>query len=1433
MAFFDFIKKAGEKIKQEAKLLPSTFKFLPGEISKIVYKTKSYIPGGELAKGLGETAARFSSQVKRADEQVKANQEQLHNLLIKEIQDSKGDQEKINRLAKIAKQTRIAGPLEATLEGATTGMQMIASGAELALLAATGLKRKLPMGATGKLVPQTAIKALQSAQAAKTAAALKGAGIVKKLAVKVAKPLLKESLIGAGFFGAAKAAEKDAKINDIVKSAEMGAVISGGITLGAIGAGAAISRAAEFLGPKISKGLQKAEMGLEKIAAGKPTAIKTGTQLEKILSFIGEGKATFKQKAAQIILKGGQEVSKLKARFIDRFSPLQRVEKKIGFMADRPLKESEKVYRNARLANAIADAKAEQLVGKYISQINQFGDDITLKSKAYLTQLDLIDRAKLGQKVAGGQSLDDLINGLEKLTREIGGDDMKKVGELRQITRNYHKSLLDERVAAGLLNQDQVNKLLETHPNYIPHNVLMDIDEQAVKYLSNSLNVPKTDIMKAVGSVRNIDDPFVATIQRTPIATRIIEKNKVLKGLVEAQEELNLFEGMRPIQTAERVLTQQEISILKKSSNFFDLPEQQRNLVLNTIEKGLDNSLGKFKPDIINQLDDISKELGIKLEIKGRGGNALRGFFKYRSAEGNLHYSEKIRLNPKQGGVQQFTTAHEIGHKINASLEEGTSQTLLRTLRNELEAPGKTILRDELKKVSYEIRPMQINPSQYYKNYRNSSSELFADYISVYLVDPQIALQKAPKFTEFFNNALDKNPAIKNNINNLFKFIKKIPQKQNTKLFTEVDLDEIVKNFNKIKDSKNFEQAIKNIKVSENLKPFLQELYSGLEKIKPLKSGEYSINLFRQGIKETWIVPEDIAVAIKNLDAPITPGWWKLLTAPQTLLKKSATQYNLSFALPNKFRDQQTALITADSFIQELAKRTGVSPQAVNLTQKEIKELYKISGGYGGSIFREGDDKIFNQLSKVGIKKQSQYLNPIKTIEAINESLEQSTRMQVFRKGLEAGLSPKDAAFVSRDATIDFAKMGTWMRPINQAVPFLNARVQGFINLPKALIKNPEVFARMQMYTAVYPTLALHQNNRRFESYKNISQYYKDKYWIIMTGENQAVDEYSGEPMLVPQFITIPKGEGQTLVSGPVQYYLDKADGIDFRKTSEMLADVLGSASPLEFQTWGEGNLWLTGISQLGPLASIAVGLGTNIQPYSGQKIVPESRKQAPKEMQFKKTTPETTKEIANILNVAPANVEFILNSFGGVPQDAQRAADIVYGVVKDGKIGGNALTETPFGAATQIPISRRFTRESSPSYSPETQFREKQKEELETEITGKKLQIKDKAEQIFTEMNKRKTKDERVQYLNSFGDELTPEIQKKIKSLKDSRQSVEVLKKNDSVELRARYILQRLDEQKEQGIAKEDRIKFLDDLEENGILTSAVKEMIAKLKNQ
>ena len=98
--------------------------------------------------------------------------------------------------------------------------------------------------------------------------------------------------------------------------------------------------------------------------------------------------------------------------------------------------------------------------------------------------------------------------------------------------------------------------------------------------------------------------------------------------------------------------------------------------------------------------------------------------------------------------------------------------------------------------------------------------------------------------------------------------------------------------------------------------------------------------------------------------------------------------------------------------------------------------------------------------------------------------------------------------------------------------------------------------------------------------------------------------------------------------------------------------------------------------------------------------------------------------------------------------------------------------------------------------------------------------------------MSRLKSKQERVDYLDSLGEDvLTKEVREKIFSLKKSRESVEALKKNDSVEVRARYINERIKEMKSNNVSKEERINFLEALDEAKILTTAVRERLAELK--
>jgi len=602
-----------------------------------------------------------------------------------------------------------------------------------------------------------------------------------------------------------------------------------------------------------------------------------------------------------------------------------------------------------------------------------------------------------------------------------------------------------------------------------------------------------------------------------------------------------------------------------------------------------------------------------------------------------------------------------------------------------------------------------------------------------------------------------------------------------------------------------------------------------------MPAGFEKISLFRKGIRETWIVPRDVAISIKNMDGIITPALFNSVTEVQQLLKAGATKYNLTFSIPNKFRDIQTAALTTEAFIDSMSKRYGVSPMGARYSQEEIKDLYRVSGGLGASIFEEGEQKMLASLEKKGISTYIKDYNPLALSQKINESLETSTRLNVFKKALNAGLSPKDAALVARDATIDFAKMGSWMQQANRAIPFLNARVQGFINIPRAFMENPEAFARTQLFTSVYPTLLLHSHNRRYESYKNISDYIKSRYWIIMIGETDAIDSGSGKKIKVPQFITIPKGEGQALTSIPIQFYLDRADQADYRKTSEMLADLIGNTTPISFQTFGSQNFAGSIASQLGPLVTVPIGLATNQNLFYGREIIPKNRVNAPTEMQFSRSTPESTKSLANIMGVAPSKLEFVLDSFGGLPQDTQRAVDITMGLFsKDDvidKLKDASVSGTEFGASTQLPVLRSIIRESNEFYSPEMDYLRKQKENIVKESTGKKLSVSDYAEDVFRKMNSYDSEEDRLKYLYSLGDELTPDVLKKLEVMKTTRNTIEVLSTKDSVDVRAQYILWRIQDLKNRGVGYNDRLKYLNDLQKTKILTDDTLNRMDEIK--
>lgn len=377
-----------------------------------------------------------------------------------------------------------------------------------------------------------------------------------------------------------------------------------------------------------------------------------------------------------------------------------------------------------------------------------------------------------------------------------------------------------------------------------------------------------------------------------------------------------------------------------------------------------------------------------------------------------------------------------------------------------------------------------------------------------------------------------------------------------------------------------------------------------------IPKGYEKVSFFQDGIREDWIIPADIGGALKNLnpdEASAVMSWLnnslpgKLLTLPARTLRRLATGANPMFALfSNPLRDIQTTQITAKAHPQDFAK--GLI--AVLTKGKQDNELYHLaraSGALQGSIYqdeRNAAKLLQTKLSKNGVFNR--ITSPLKLVEDAGQTMEEMTRIAVFKRAMKDGKTPSEAAKVARDATVDFGRSGNVTQVINKVVPFLNARIQGFGNLLSAAKNDPTKFIRVGLWTAAYPAALLTAHNTRFDSYYSIPDYERRKYWIVMLGQTEGED-YDGNKINIPHYVKIPKGEAQQAISNVVERVLLKGRELYPDTSAEFIKKLIGDTSPVPaYEGSGiVGSLLPTGVQQ-------AVELSSNYSFYRGGQIEPD-----------------------------------------------------------------------------------------------------------------------------------------------------------------------------------------------------------------------------------
>ena len=474
---------------------------------------------------------------------------------------------------------------------------------------------------------------------------------------------------------------------------------------------------------------------------------------------------------------------------------------------------------------------------------------------------------------------------------------------------------------------------------------------------------------------------------------------------------------------------------------------------------------------------------------------------------------------------------------------------------------------------------------------------------------------------------------------------------------------------------------------------------------------------FKDGKPEVYEVDPMLIEALGAMDRATLDATVKILALPATMLRTGAV-LSPDFMGRNAVRDTiQASIYSKDGFIPVISTLNGLG-HVLGRT-KAYREWVANGGQFAHlqSIDRSYHQKGMKELLQ-SVPVRNVVKNPIEMLRAMSGLVEQSTRVEVFRQRAKAAQKKRkwlglrkgedkpriealtEAAFESRDVTLDFQKFGAKTRSLNAMSAFFNAWMQGqqkivsnFKNRPVAM--TAKVFAGL-----VIPSATLYIINRKEQWYKDLAQWEKDIYWHI---ESEGV------------IWRIPKPFELGLIFGTgTERFLEHMLEDDPRATDEFL--------------WSLGKAV---VPNLMPQAlGVPLEVWANKSIFLNRPIIPRDREKMLPPYQYSLYTSETARVIGALVGTlpvvgetkaaSPAVVEHVIRGWtGGLGKYAMDLMDKA--LVKSG-LSPDFVEPTP-AYLTNIPLIKAFvTRYPSMNTKPIERFYKEYNKRERVVNTYKKL---------------------------------------------------------------------------------------------------------------
>ena len=442
-----------------------------------------------------------------------------------------------------------------------------------------------------------------------------------------------------------------------------------------------------------------------------------------------------------------------------------------------------------------------------------------------------------------------------------------------------------------------------------------------------------------------------------------------------------------------------------------------------------------------------------------------------------------------------------------------------------------------------------------------------------------------------------------------------------------------------------------------------------------------SVTVYRNGKYEVWDVGKELADSLSEFNPQEMGVIIRAIGTPARLLRAGATT-SPDFVFSNIGRDTVLgAVFSKSGFIPVwssleggltmLLGKTGVSKKA-----KKIMQDWEKSGGMQSTLISL--DRMVNDKSAFkilnGQQIRNKFFNPLEILRTLSEIGENITRLGEFQKtykkagkeGLKGREQIERAGFESRDITIDYAKMGAYMKGVNAVSAFYNARVQGYVKIYDGFKQRPGRTIATITAGIIMPSVYFWFANRDNEIYQRQPQWVKDNYWVVVVGDT---------PYRIPK----PFDLGVVFGTG-MEQFLDYWYGNEANAKNDL------SRFVTEFV--------FSQLRNLNPLPTILVPpieQKTNYSIFKGKPLVPDYMdKQLLGPYQFNPYTTETSKLLSRTLAAmigdhnAPSPIvidNYIRGWTGGLGNYFMMALDkalIETGIIDDPIRPTDSLTKIP-----------------------------------------------------------------------------------------------------------------------------------------------------------